>query len=40
MFRVRRSDDEPEFAVTISNETFIRLAVLSVGLGFLGLYVP
>jgi predicted PurR-regulated permease PerM len=32
MFRVRRSDKEPEFAVTISNETFARVAILSVGL--------
>lgn len=32
MFRVRRSDDQPEIAVTISTETFIRLAALSVGL--------
>jgi predicted PurR-regulated permease PerM len=32
MFRVRRSDKEPEFAVTITNETFIRIAVLTVGL--------
>jgi predicted PurR-regulated permease PerM len=32
MFRVRRSDDQPEIAVTISTETFIRVAVLSVGL--------
>jgi predicted PurR-regulated permease PerM len=31
MFTVRRSDKEPEFAVTISNETFIRIAVLTVG---------
>jgi predicted PurR-regulated permease PerM len=32
MFRVRRSDAEPEIAVTISNETFVRIAVLIVGL--------
>lgn len=32
MFRVRRSEDERELAVTISNETFIRIAALSVGL--------
>ena len=32
MFRVRRSKDEPEFAVTITNQTFVRVAILSVGL--------
>lgn len=32
MLKVRRSDGVQEYAVTISNQTFVRLAVLSLGL--------
>jgi predicted PurR-regulated permease PerM len=35
MFRLRRSDDVREYSVTISNETFVRLALLTVGFIFL-----
>ncbi len=39
MFRVRQSDDKPELAVTVSNGTFVRIAILSVGLALLLLFV-
>lgn len=35
MFKVRRSDHLPEVAVTISTETFVRAAILTVSLAFL-----